>query len=281
MGYCCVSADGSILNANLALARLLGIDRDALIGRPFIGVILHSDVERYRLLGQDLIARSAPTNCELQMVRGDGSPLWVLLTASLSAPIGDGSELLVTITDISASKAATQALQASEARSRAITESAHDAIVVAAGDSAIVSWNHGAEVMFGYTATEAIGEHLSLLMPERYRQAHSERTTSATKRPIGVGGKLRELHGLRKNGQEFAIEISLAEWQQGDERFFNAFIRDISERIQARQVLAAHYAALSWFNELAVGRELRMVQLKSEINALCARLGEPPMHQVA
>lgn len=175
VGYCCVSADGSILNVNLALARLLGMDRDELICRPFIGVILRSDVERYRLLRQDLIATSAPTNCELQMVRGDGSLLWVLLTASLSAQIGDGSELLVTIADISANKAVAEALQASEARSRAITESAHDAIVVAAGDGAIVSWNHGAQVMFGYTDTEAIGEHLNLLMPERYRQGHSDR----------------------------------------------------------------------------------------------------------
>lgn len=280
VGYCRVSADGSILNANLALARLLGMDRDELIGRPFIGVILRSDVERYRLLRQDLVARSAPTDCELQMVRWDGSQLWVVLTASLSAPIGAGAELLVTIADISASKAATKALQASEARSRAITESAHDAIVVAGGDGAIVDWNHGAQVMFGHTAAEAIGEHVTLLMPERYRQAHSERMASASKWPISVAGKLRELHGLRKNGQEFAVEISLADWQQGDERFFSAFIRDISERIQARQVLATHYATLSRFNELAVGRELRMVQLKSEINTLCARLGEPPMHQV-
>lgn len=284
VGYCDLSADGLIVRANLTLGVLLGAERDALIGRRFNELLVKEDVDRYQRLHRQLIDRAvpmSPQNCEVRLRSADHRFVWMQLTL-VWADDGEGRpSLRMTLTDIGASKIAIEALRASEARSRAITESAHDAIVSTDSNGVILGWNRGAQLMFGHTADAAIGAELSLLMPERYRAAHSAHMILAAEREKAwTAGVLRELHGVRKDGREFPLEISLADWHSGGARFFTAFIRDISERVRAREVQAAHSANLMRFNHIAVGRELRMVELKRDINTLCARLGEPPRYQV-
>jgi PAS domain S-box-containing protein len=177
---------------------------------------------------------------------------------------------------------AESALVASEARNRAMTEAAHDAIATADQTGLIVTWNQGAKQMFGYTESEALGQPMTLLIPERHRQ----RYLSALQRirrgaDDGAIGKVLELRGLRKDGTEFPLEMSLSRWKASEDWFVTGIIRDISERRKAEEQLQASHAVLSKFNALAVGRELRMIELKSEINELCARLGEPPRHHIA
>lgn len=119
-------------------------------------------------------------------------------------------------------------VRASEARYRAVTETAGDAIVSADGRGAIALWNPAAEAIFGYTAAEAIGRPLALLMPERFRQAHAE----GFERAVATGssklaGTTVELVGRRKSGEEFALELSLATARDGT---FTAILRDVTAR---------------------------------------------------
>ena len=82
----------------------------------------------------------------------------------------------------------------------------------------MISWNRGAERIFGYTEAEVLGKPLSMLMPERFRPMHD----AGIKRVVDGGvaasrliGKTVEVVGLRKDGREFPLELSLATWDTG------------------------------------------------------------------
>lgn len=119
----------------------------------------------------------------------------------------------------------------SERRFQAVFHAAIDAIVLANHQGRIISWNPAAEEMFGYSSEEIFGQPLTVLMPSRYREAHVN--GMARLQQIGEARVLRKtvtLHGLRKNGQEFPIELSLNSWNNGRHPSYSGFIRDISNR---------------------------------------------------
>jgi two-component system sensor histidine kinase/response regulator len=126
---------------------------------------------------------------------------------------------------------AQEALKQSELRFRSVAETAHDAIITADEKGRIVTWNRAAERMFGHREEEVRGQPLSVIIPERLRQRHIQ----GMARVLG-GGERRaidrtvELDGLRRDGSEFPLELSLATWAIGGERFFTGILRDITER---------------------------------------------------
>ncbi len=131
-----------------------------------------------------------------------------------------------------------EALRQSEERFRSVVQSALDAIVLADENGCVVSCNRSAEQIFGYTEQELAGRPLTVLMPVRYRDAHSsglERFKSTGAHT--VIGKVLELHGLRKDGVEFPLEISISTWQTGQQSFFAGVIRDITERKRSEEAL--------------------------------------------
>lgn len=124
----------------------------------------------------------------------------------------------------------------SERKFHSVIESANDAIILANGKGAIISWNKGAQSIFGYQDEEVLGKKLQIIIPERFREAHQkgmERYLSTGK--PHVIGKTVELQGLRKEGDEFPIELSLATWQEEGNIYFSSIIRDITERKQAEE----------------------------------------------
>jgi protein-histidine pros-kinase len=137
-----------------------------------------------------------------------------------------------------------EVVRCSELRFRSVVQSAGDAIVLADGSSRIVFWNQGAETIFGYSEEEIIGSSLEVLMPERYRERH--RAGMERFRVTGKAhliGRTVELEGLRKDGTEFPLELSLAAWTTADGAFFTGIIRDISERKRAEETRCAKEAA--------------------------------------
>jgi PAS domain S-box-containing protein len=133
---------------------------------------------------------------------------------------------------------AEESLTESEHRFQSLVESATDAIIVANGRGIIVSWNRAAFRLFGYSMEEIIGQPLTRLMPERYREGHTRGI--ARIEATGQGrliGSVVELHGLRKSGEEFPIELSLATWKTGRGSYYSGIIRDISERKKAAETL--------------------------------------------
>ncbi|MFQ5453508.1 MAG: PAS domain S-box protein, partial [Candidatus Zixiibacteriota bacterium] len=124
------------------------------------------------------------------------------------------------------------------AKFRAISQSATDAIISADSRGKIMIWNHGAEQIFGYSEEEILNKPLALLMPERFQEAHEKGfRRAAAGGETHIIGKTVEVSGIRKNGQEILLELSLARWEIDADIFFSAVIRDITERKQAEEEL--------------------------------------------
>lgn len=126
---------------------------------------------------------------------------------------------------------AEQMLRESEIKFRSVVQSAPDAIILIDNRGTVVSWNKAAQAVFGYTEQEAVGEPLTLFMPERYREAHLR----GVQRLLSTGesyliGHTIEFEGRRKDGTEFPFELSLSSWTTDSGTYFSGILRDISER---------------------------------------------------
>jgi len=131
-----------------------------------------------------------------------------------------------------------ESLEHSEEQFRSVVETAIDAIITIDRRGTIIFWNPQAELMFGYTSNEMIGKPVTLIMPERFREKHKKGLNKAVSgKKHKIAGNILELVGLRKDGSEFPLELSLANWETKEGVFFTAIIRDISERKQAESAL--------------------------------------------
>lgn len=119
----------------------------------------------------------------------------------------------------------------SEAHTKAILDTAVDGIISIEPDGTVLSINPAAERIFGYPSSEVVGHNIKMLMPEPYRHEHDSYLhnylSSGQRKIIGIG---REVTGLRRDGQEFPMELSVSEVQSGGHRTFTGFVRDISDR---------------------------------------------------
>ena len=153
-------------------------------------------------------------------------------------------------------------LSQSEERFRSLVDSATDAIIVADHRGVVLSWNRSASELFGYTDEEVTGQPLTLLMPARYRQAHEQGLLRMESTGKGrVMGSVVEMHGLKKNGTEFPIELSLATWKSAGNSYYSGIIRNISDRKKAEravkesqerfQQLVEHISQVFWMTDSA------------------------------
>lgn len=159
---------------------------------------------------------------------GDEFPVEISLSP-LETP--DGTFVAAAIRDVSARLEG-------EVRFRALLESAPDAMVIADESGTIVLANHQTERLFGWSGDELVGQPVEQLVPERYRSRHYEHRTEYTAharvRPMGAG---TELYGLRKDGTEFPVEISLSPIATAEGTLVSAAIRDTTERMRTEQRL--------------------------------------------
>jgi len=113
-----------------------------------------------------------------------------------------------------------------------------DALIAIDESGIVISWNHAAELIFGHTYEEIAGQSLHAIIPERYRQLHDqglERVTSGGQHH--VIGQAVDLAGLRKDGTEFPIELTLSSWETKDGKHYGGIIRDVSERAKMEEDL--------------------------------------------
>jgi PAS domain S-box-containing protein len=131
-------------------------------------------------------------------------------------------------------------LQRVDAKIAAILEIAADAIIALDADMRITQFNDGAAAMFGYAKNELIGRSLDLLIPERFRTGHVKHVQDFGASGVASRrmGERREIFALRKNGEEFPAEASIAQLRFEDERIYLVVLRDVTDRKRTETLLA-------------------------------------------
>ncbi len=132
---------------------------------------------------------------------------------------------------------AERSVRESEARFQTILDTASDAIVSIDRDQSIILFNQQAEEMFGYRAEEILGRPLDVLIPPRFRDRHRSLVGAFARDDARwrLMDERPELWAIRRNGEEFPVEITISKFEKGGEGIFNAIIRDITERKEAER----------------------------------------------
>jgi PAS domain S-box-containing protein len=131
-----------------------------------------------------------------------------------------------------------ESLVTSEERFRSVAQTASEAIISIDSRGNVVFWNEAAASIFGHSADEAIGKPITFVMPEHYHAAYQD----GIHRLVSTGeshivGKTVEMAGLRRDGGEFPMELSLSTWKVREETFFTGIVHDITQRKQAEDAL--------------------------------------------
>jgi len=153
-------------------------------------------------------------------------------------------------------------------------EMSFDAIISVDGNGLIRVWNRAAERIFGYSKEEAMGAPVEMIIPVEYRERHREgfKGFSSTGRGRFIGDVM-EVEGLRKDGSRLPIELSLTSIKI-NEWYATAVVRDITERKKLEDALERKFEETERMNRLMVGRELKIGEMKREIERLKAVIGE-------
>ena len=250
-----VTADarGLITTWNPAAGRMFGYAEGDVIGESLATLV----PERFRSAHDAGLGRVVATGetriigktVEVFGLHSDGHEFPIEL--SLATWLDEGERFFSgIIRDITERSEMTRALAVSEHRMEAILESANDAIISIDDHGRVVLWNRGAAEMFGYTSDDMIGELVTAVIPERFREPHAEgieRVTAGGERH--VIGQTVELAGLHRDGREFPIELSLGTWVADDRRYYSGIIRDITERKIAEDAVQVANKALNEKND--------------------------------
>jgi len=241
IGMALVALDGRFVRVNQALCEITGYSADELTQRTFQDITHPGDVGTDLDLAGRLARGEIPRyQLEKRYVRKDGSAVDVMLSGSvLRGPDGVPLYYIAQIEDITLRKRAGEALRLSEAKFSGIVSIAADAIISVDRDQRITFFNEGAETIFGYTKSEAVGTPLERLIPERFRPAHREHFAcfAAGEQSARRMGERREIFGLRKNGEEFPAEASISKVGVDGMMFFSVVLRDVTHSKSVEEAL--------------------------------------------
>ena len=241
---CTHDREGRLLSANRATVKAVGYEReDELVGR------LVSD------LMEPKAARLFPAYLETVLSQGRARGLMVVRTRAGDERIWEydntlrqdappGLVVRGVARDVTERVRAEAALRRSEAKFRRLMEDAPNAILLATLDGRIIQANRSVQKLFGYAPEELVGEDVELLVPDRFRSAHTghrEKYAAAPRsRPMGPQ---MELYGRRKDGSEFPVEVSLGAFDTQDGKLVAATVVDVTER-QAMEKMKDEFVSM-------------------------------------
>jgi len=254
-----LDASGKVVLINKKGCEILGYAEDEIIGRDwFNGFVPQRARAVAWQLFSDLVAgkTSVAGYYETLVLAKGGEERTILWHNALLKENDTVSGVLNSGEDITERKRIEKALIDSEMRYRLIHNTVFDGIVITDATDTIVDMNPSAEEMFGYEKGEIVGSPLVTLMPEKYRERHSD----GVKRFLDTGlsviqGRITEFEGLKKNGEVFPIELIVSTFSLGAEINFTGTIRDITDRKRSEHEKELIQARLSQSQKMeAIGR---------------------------
>ena len=245
---------GELTYLNRAWEHTHGYKLDEMLGRTFANfqspLAAQRDVEAFNKLrsGEPL------TGYETTHIAKNGEKIHILLNA---LPLLDSEGNVIgmqgTAQDFTERKRIYEALIESEERFRSVAQTAADAIIIADEKGKIHFWNEAAVEMFGYSSQEILGNSIFSIIPQQHRQDFNIGLYhDSTGKHSEWIDRYPNLTGLRKNGEEFPIEISISFWTSNGKRWFSAIVRDQSEIVQAQERALAQ-ERLAAIGQLAAG----------------------------
>jgi PAS domain S-box-containing protein len=231
-----VNRYGEMVLVNAQAEKLFGYAREELLGQKVEKLVperlrAHHPAARASFFGAPKV-RGMGSNRELYGARKNGSEFPVEISLS-PLETEDGTLVSAAVRDITDR-------QREEQQFRSLLESAPDAMGIVDEGGRIVLVNSQTESLFGYTRDELVGQWVELLVPERLRARHPGHRAryfgDPRVRAMGTGG---QLYGLRKDGSEFPVEISLSPLHTGEGILVSSAIRDVTERKLAADTMAA------------------------------------------
>ncbi len=249
------NAQGNVIYFNRAAVHTFGYASEEVVGRPLTDLM----PERYRdahRRGLDLFLRTGEARVigktvELEGLRKDGAHFPIELSLS-TWKTHEGTFFTAILKDITERKQ-------SEQKFKALLDSAPDAMVIVNREGRIELVNAQTEKLFGYARAELLGKGVDMLVPQRFRTQHGGHRQgyfhSPKTREMGAG---LELYGLRKDGTEFPVEISLSPMQTEGGTLVSSAIRDVTDRKKVEEALEIQRMELARSNtELtALNKEL-------------------------
>ncbi len=277
--------DGRFILWNKAGEKLFGISKDQTIGKTDYDLLTREEADRISERDLNVLKQHVYVDVPEEYIQSPSLGTRVL--HSRKVPIYDDTGqplyLLSIAEDITDLKKAEKALIESEEQYRTAVEHSNDGIAISNGDH-FIYMNRSFRIMHGYEEL-ADWEPLKLSMvihPEDLKQIS---VYYAMRQQGGSPPACHECRGLRKDGSTFTAEVSVATITIQGKHCVLVYVRDISERKEAELLeqkrardLAEMVQELQLFNRLTVGRELRMVELKKQVNGLLLRLGETPLY---
>jgi len=225
VGFLTLNADLAIKEANLTAAKLLGMPRERLVGSPFFKLVSPASQGDFRTLFSPQKGTSGAQIIELEMRRPDSSRFPARLSYVPSWDAQNHPEVRMTLADVTDQRRA----QEKEARLAVIAATTQDAIVRCDAAGRNTDWNPGAARCYGFTAAEAVGQQLAIIIPPGLLSAEKALMEDVA-RGRAVSG--RETRRRAKNGREIPVSVSQSAVTglTGQLRAFFSIERDISRQ---------------------------------------------------
>ncbi|WAK01541.1 hybrid sensor histidine kinase/response regulator [Methylobacter sp. YRD-M1] len=278
VGYLTLNSEGVILKANMTLVDLFGVEKQAIINKPFSDFVLDSDQDILYFYRRALLNHQSAQSCELRLRRSDGQTLWVKLDG-LPQTVQRERIFRLALTDIHHLKETEELLSKSEADLRAIFDNVLDVIIKIDQQGIINSVNAAAESVFGFSAEELSGCHISRLLPQfDWSEYEAPPTLLSDDRGVQIAGIKRELEGLKKNGVKFPAILGISVISSAHQpRCFIITIHDITERKQMEIALQQADRRKNEFLAM-LGHELRnpLAPIRNAVQVLKNQHSENP-----